>query len=140
MNRESLAYSVAEILLKHLPEGLDQGSIEAIAADLVLLAESAPRSADDREGRRLAVITSVGKNRTGIIHGISEILTELNVDIVDIDQTLVRDNFAMMMVVDPTDCPVDFQSFKERLKARGQELGVGVFVQYEDLLRAVNRI
>ena len=140
MNRESLAYSVAEILLKHLPEGLDQERVEAITADLVLLSESLQRASDDREGHRLAVITSVGKNRAGIIYGISEILTELKVDIVDIDQTLVRDNFAMMMVVDPTDCPVDFQSFKERLKVRGQELGVEVFVQYEDLLRAVNRI
>ena len=61
-------------------------------------------------------------------------------DIVDINQTILHGNFAMIMVVDPSNAKVDFPSLKSLLKERGAREEVGVFLQYEDLMRELNRI
>lgn len=140
MDRRTLAYSVAEILLKHLPASVDATAVEAVTAELALLLEGRGAGAEERESHRLLVITSMGRNRPGIVHGISEVLAELQVDIVDMNQTLVRDNFALMIMADPVTSPHDFSAIKERLRQRGQQLGIQVYVQYEDLMRAVNRV
>lgn len=140
MDREELALAVARILVKHLPSTADTGAAGAIAAELVQLVERLRLDAPEVEGRRLAVLTVMGKNRSGIVHAFSEVLAEHSVDIVDINQTIVHGNFAMMMVVDPTSGPLQFSDLKAALKKRGEELAVNVYFQYEDLMRAVNRI
>lgn len=140
MDRRTLAYRVAEILLKHLPATVDSAAVEAVTAELALLLESQGAASEEREGHRLLAITSMGRNRPGIVHGIAEVLAELQVDIVDMNQTLVRDHFALMIMADPGTSPHDFSAIKERLKQRGDQLGIQVFVQYEDIMRAVNRV
>jgi ACT domain-containing protein len=138
MDKRRIALDVAKILLKHLPQELSQETIEKIAADVISLIEG--NSSDDDLKRRLAVLTVIGRNHSGIVHSFSEILAENNVDIIDINQTIVHGNFAMMMVVDPTDAKVDFLTLKHLLKERGKREDVGVFLQYEDLLKELNRM
>jgi ACT domain-containing protein len=140
MDREKLALEVARILVKHLPASAGAEAAGAVAADLVRLVERARLEDPEAEGRRLAVLTVMGQNRAGIVHAFSEILAEHSVDIVDINQTIVHGNFAMMMVVDPSSGSLSFSELKAALKGRGDELGVNVYFQYEDLMRAVNRI
>ncbi|MGC8722352.1 MAG: ACT domain-containing protein [Acidobacteriota bacterium] len=143
MDRERLAYGVAEILLRHLPQSSEPSAVEAITADLVRLLEakgSEAAASDELPGRRLVVLTVLGRNHSGIVHAFSEVLAEAAVDIVDINQTIVHGNFAMMMIVDPTSAKLSFSDLKAALKRRGDEVGVQVFVQYEDLMRALNRI
>jgi ACT domain-containing protein len=143
MDRERLAYQVAEILLRHLPQGAEPSAVEAVTADLVRLLEaqaSGVAATDEPPGRRLVVLTVLGRNHSGIVHAFSEVLAEAAVDIVDINQTIVHGNFAMMMIVDPTSAKLSFSDLKAALKRRGDEVGVQVFVQYEDLMRALNRI
>ena len=55
-----------------------------------------------------AVITVVGKDRTGIIAKISETLYGHDVNIVDISQNVMDDMFAMVMLVNIDHCTVDF--------------------------------
>jgi len=143
MNREKLLRAVSEIILRHVPEGLDDPSIEAIVADIIRLldVQISPEniSYDEPSGRRI-VITAIGRDQVGIIHAFSGILAERNVDILDVNQTILRGNFAMMMIVDPSSSNVTFQDLKSELKGRAEELGVQIFVQYEDLMRAVSRV
>ncbi len=140
MDREALAVAVAEILLRRLPENAGDDLIEAIVADLVRLIESSTPAPEGGEEPRHVVITALGRNQTGIVHAFSEILAERNVDIVDVNQTLVHGNFAMMIIANPEGASVSFDELKAELKQRGEERGVTVYVQYEDLMRAVNRI
>lgn len=140
MRRDALLTAVTEIILKHVPEGMEESSLEAIVADLALFLESMEAgSKSEQTGRRL-VITAIGRDQVGIIHAFSGILAERNVDILDVNQTILRGNFAMMMIVDPAASNVSFQELKEAMKNRAEELGVKVYVQYEDLMRAVSRI
>lgn len=139
MERKQIAIEVASSILKHLGENLNEEIIERIVADLVLIIERHSNFVEESQ-RRLAVLTVIGRNHSGIVHAFSEVLAENNVDIVDINQTIVHGNFAMMMVVDPTESKVDFMTLKNLLKERGKRENVGVFLQYEDLLRELNRI
>jgi len=140
MNREELVYAVTEVLLKRLPEGIGQERLEAIVADLARVLEPTAQPRPEDEERRFLVITVLGRNRSGIVHAFSEVLGDHSVDIVDINQTIVHGNFTMMMIVDPATSPTAFQDLKAALKKRGEDVGVKVYCQYEDMMRATNRI
>ena len=62
-----------------------------------------------------AIITVIGKDRVGIIHDVSKILLEKNINILDISQTILNGCFTMMMVVEFTDENSDLSIVKESL-------------------------
>ena len=71
-----------------------------------------------------AVITVVGKDRTGIIAKISETLYQHQVNIVDISQNVMEDMFAMVMLVNIDKCTVEFSTLADLLDKDGEELGI----------------
>lgn len=87
-----------------------------------------------------AVITVVGKDRTGIIAKISESLFKFGVNILDISQNVMDDMFAMVMFVDITRCTVDFTALTEALEEDGKALGMKVHCMHEDIFDAMHRI
>ena len=60
-----------------------------------------------------AIITVIGKDRVGIIHDVSKILLEKNINILDISQTILNGCFTMMMVVEFTDENSDLSIVKD---------------------------
>ena len=70
-----------------------------------------------------AVITVIGKDRVGIIHGVSGVLCSGGVNILDISQTIMQELFTMVMLVDVQHSTVSFEDLKAQLEAlRGAEL------------------
>ena len=91
------------------------------------------------EGNRL-IITVLGHDRVGIIYGISGVLANANVNILVISQTILQGFFTMVMVVDFSQSTVDLAELKRRLDEKGQELGLQVTVQREDIFRNMHRL
>ncbi|MGI5920686.1 MAG: ACT domain-containing protein [Syntrophomonadaceae bacterium] len=91
------------------------------------------------EGSRI-IITVIGHDRVGIIAGISAILAENNINILDISQTILQGFFTMVMVVDSTSSKVDVGQLREILSAKGRELGLEITVQHEDIFNFMHRI
>ena len=87
-----------------------------------------------------AVITVVGKDRTGIIAKISETLYGHDVNIVDISQNVMDDMFAMVMLVNIDHCTVDFTALADLLDKDGEELGMKIQTMHEDIFNAMHRI
>ncbi|NLV63724.1 MAG: ACT domain-containing protein [Clostridiaceae bacterium] len=87
-----------------------------------------------------AVITVIGYDRVGLIAGISAVLAESNVNILDISQTTMQDLFTMMMLVDLDGLNIDFSELKDRLENKGKELGVDVRIQREEIFKSMHRI
>lgn len=87
-----------------------------------------------------AVITVVGKDRTGIIAKISDSLYQFKVNILDISQNVMDDMFAMVMFVDITRCTVDFTELTAALDQDGAALGMKVHCMHEDIFNAMHRI
>jgi ACT domain-containing protein len=86
------------------------------------------------------IITVVGKDRVGIIASVCTYLAEEKVNILDISQTIVSGYFNMMMVVDLTTCANKFDDVVLALKKRGEEIGVDIRLQREDIFNSMHRI
>lgn len=87
-----------------------------------------------------AVITVLGKDRVGIIAGITAVLAESSVNILDISQTILQDYFTMIMITELPEDRLALPELAERLQAKGEELGVQVRVQHEAVFSAMHRI
>lgn len=87
-----------------------------------------------------AVVSVIGRDRTGIIAAVSGRLAELGVNIEDISQTIMQNNFVMIMLVDVKDAAAPFDRLGAELCAATAELGVTVHVQHEDLFNAMHRV
>ena len=85
-----------------------------------------------------AIVTVVGKDTVGIIAKVCVYLADNNVNIMDISQTIVDGYFNMMMVVDVTN--VEFDKIATGLKEVGEEIGVIIRCQREDIFDKMHRI
>ncbi|MBA7658299.1 hypothetical protein ES703_66249 [subsurface metagenome] len=87
-----------------------------------------------------AVITVIGKDRIGIIAGVSTELANARINILDISQTILQEYFVMIMIVDLTGTVEDLQAIQHKLDEKGKELGVQVKMQREDIFNAMHRV
>ena len=86
------------------------------------------------------VITVFGKDKVGIIAKTCAYLSEVNINILDISQTIVDGYFSMMMIVDISKISKPMEIAAEELKGIGKELGVIVSMQHEDIFNCMHRI
>lgn len=87
-----------------------------------------------------AVVSVIGKDRTGIIAAVSGKLNELDINIEDISQTIMQEYFVMIMLVDTAKAKTSLDELENALRAAVGELGVTVHVQHEDLFNAMQRV
>ena len=87
-----------------------------------------------------AVITVVGKDKVGIIHGVSGILNENNVNILNISQTIMDGYFTMIMLTDISNSTKDISSLKEIFKEFSLKNSLDISVQQEDIFNSMHRI
>ena len=87
-----------------------------------------------------AVVTVVGKDAVGIIANTCVALASYNVNVLDISQTVMQGYFTMMMVVDVSNCTVALAELCKAMDAKGQELGLSIRVQREDIFEAMHRV
>ena len=87
-----------------------------------------------------AVITVVGHDRVGIIASVSAKLTEFNVNILDISQTVMQDYFTMIMMTDISGLNTSFGEFSDAMAGLGEEIGMKIKVQHEDIFNSMHRI
>lgn len=87
-----------------------------------------------------AVITVVGKDSVGIIAKTCTYLSENNVNILDISQTIVQGYFNMMMIVDLSAAKTGFSKIEQKLSEIGKEMGVVVHTQKEEIFEMMHRI
>lgn len=86
------------------------------------------------------IITVVGKDTVGIIAKVCTYLAENKVNILDISQTIVQEYFNMMMIVDMSGADKDFGSISSELENIGEEIGVHIKLQHEDIFNKMHRI
>ena len=87
-----------------------------------------------------AIVTVIGKDQVGIIAAVCALLSEKNVNVLDISQTILQEYFTMIMLVDVADATVPFARLREDLSAAGQERNLDIRIQREDIFNAMHRI
>ncbi len=91
------------------------------------------------EGKKI-IITVLGHDKVGIIAGISAILAQAQINILDINQTIMQGFFTMVMVADITESKIDIAELREILNRKGQDMELQITVQHEDIFRFMHRI
>ena len=86
------------------------------------------------------IITVVGKDTVGIIASVCTYLAAQQVNILDISQTIVQEFFNMMMIVDLTKSVKAFDQLSDELVKIGNDTGVQVKCQLEDIFDKMHRI
>lgn len=88
------------------------------------------------------VISVLGKDRSGVVAAIAGVLAECGANIDDISQTILGENrmFSMTMMVTLDVATADFNTVQERLTAVGEDLGMQVIIQREDVFQMMYKI
>jgi ACT domain-containing protein len=87
-----------------------------------------------------AIITVVGSDKVGIIAKVSTFLAERNINIEDINQTILSGNFVMMMMVSLSEGTRDLETIKAELSGMGEAMNVSISLMHEKVFGAMHRI
>ena len=86
------------------------------------------------------IITVLGKDTVGIIAKVCTYLAGSNINILDINQTIVQDYFNMMMIADMSGTDKPLEEIMSDLDRIGGEIGVNIRVQREEIFTSMHRI
>src|SRR5688572_14648238 len=159
MANEDLIYRLTKAVYSRLGGSADEQAVEQLVTELYREVEPflgsnggqytsfPPRpsniktSSPAEEGSSGRMVISVfGVDHPGIVAGVAQILAAADCSIVDINQTVVRGKFAMVIIADTSRARDSATELKERLRLEGEKLGVRIYAQREDLFNAMHRI
>ena len=87
-----------------------------------------------------AIVTVIGKDQVGIIAAVCTLLSEKNVNVLDISQTILQEYFTMTMLVDVSQATIPFTKLAEALAQAGRDCSLDIRIQREDIFDAMHRI
>jgi ACT domain-containing protein len=156
MPNEELIYRITRAVYDRLGAAADENTVEQLVTDIYRQVEPELRNGgssasfapgastpggSSREGSADRLIVSVfGVDHPGIVAGVSQILADAGCSIVDINQTVVQGKFAMVIIANTSRSKMSAAELKERFRAEGEQLGVRIYAQREDLFNAMHRI
>ena len=144
MANEDLIYRITRAVYERLGPSADEQMVEQLVTDIyreVGQATSSETGAAAPSSSSARVIISVfGVDHPGIVAGVSQILADASCSIIDINQTVVQGKFAMVIIGDTSRARESTAELKERLRRAGEQLGVRIYAQREDLFNAMHRV
>ena len=87
-----------------------------------------------------AVVTVVGHDAKGIIAKVSAKCADFGGNIVEISQSVLKEYFAMIMVIEVSDITVPFSTLVEELRVLGENNGLDIRTMHEDVFNSMHRI
>lgn len=86
-----------------------------------------------------AVLTVIGKDKVGIIAGVSQTLATLDINILDVSQTIMQEYFTMMMMLQ-VQPQADYEAIRTQLNQLGEQLDVKISIQNEEIFDAMHKL
>ena len=87
-----------------------------------------------------AIVTVLGNDNVGIIAAVCQCLASYNINILDISQTILQGKFTMIMAVDMAEASESFADVAKGLDLLGQERGLSIHIQREEIFDAMHNI
>lgn len=87
-----------------------------------------------------AIVTVIGRDQVGIIAAVCALLSQHNVNVLDISQTILQEYFTMIMLVDVGEASVSFAELSRELDEAGKDRGLSIRIMREDIFNAMHRI
>lgn len=85
-----------------------------------------------------AVVTVIGKDMVGILAKVSTTCAEANANVIEVNQSVLQEFFAMVMLIDITNMNCELNELKDRLASNVQ--GMTIHVMHEDIFNSMHRI
>lgn len=86
------------------------------------------------------VLTIVGKDKVGITAKVSNALADMNINIININQNIMQGFFNMVLIADMAEANVSIAEARDKMAALGEEIGVEIRLQSEEIFSAMHRI
>lgn len=86
------------------------------------------------------VLTIVGKDKVGITAKVSNALAEMNINIININQNIMQGFFNMVLIADMAEANVPIAEARDKMATLGEEIGVEIRLQSEEIFSAMHRI
>ncbi|WP_405378623.1 ACT domain-containing protein [Phascolarctobacterium sp.] len=86
------------------------------------------------------VLTIVGKDKVGITAKVANALADMNINIININQNIMQGFFNMVLIADMAGANVSLAAARDRMTALGEEIGVEIRLQSEEIFTAMHRI
>ena len=87
-----------------------------------------------------AVVTVIGKDSVGIIATVSSECAKFGGNILDISQSVMREYFAMIMLVEIDKLSISFSKFADALAALGREQGLDIRAMHEYIFNTMHHV
>lgn len=87
-----------------------------------------------------AIITVMGKDQVGILAKVSTVCANYNLNVLEVNQTIINTMFNMIMVVDIDNIKSNLKEFKEEMENIGKELKMKIHVMHEDIFNSMHKI
>ena len=87
-----------------------------------------------------AIVTVTGPDRVGIIAEVCGLLARLGVNVLDVSQTIMDVYFTMTMLVDLSQANKPFDTIRDALIDKGQDMALSIRIQREDIFDAMHQI
>lgn len=162
MANEELIYRITRAVYGRLGTGADESMVEQLVTDVYRAIEPVvtsdgggggaggggqgsrtrerEREARDAGSASRLIVSVFGVDHPGIVAGVSQVLAEAACSIIDINQTVVQGKFAMVIIADMSRARETATALKDRFRRAGEQLGVRIYAQREDLFNAMHRI
>jgi ACT domain-containing protein len=85
-----------------------------------------------------AVITVIGKDMVGILANVSAGCADANANILEVTQSVLREFFCMVMLIDIGKMNVSIREFEEGLRGRAE--GMEIHVMHEEIFNSMHRV
>ena len=87
-----------------------------------------------------AIVSVIGRDTVGILSKVSGECARHNANIIDVSQSVMKDMFTMIMIIDISELTSDFSLLSEELSKLGDEIGMKIHVMHENIFNAMHRI
>ncbi len=87
-----------------------------------------------------AIVTVVGEDQVGIIAAVCVELASYNVNVLDINQTVMQGYFTMMMVVDVSASTLPLAELAQKMEEKGKTMNLSIRLQRGDIFKAMHRV
>ena len=87
-----------------------------------------------------SILTVIGKDQVGIIAGISSELQKFNINILNVNQTIMDGYFTMIMLLDQSNANANIDEIKKGLDLKGKDLKVDIKIQREEIFNLMHSV
>lgn len=141
---------IAEQVVQQLGTHATPANVEKIVYDTIeRIEQQQSRKSSENISKRVSdtsvstdrvIVTAFGKNKIGILGGITSTLARTNCDVIDLSQKILKEFFTIMLLVDISNSNLDFEGVKQELISTGEEFDLKVVVQHEEIFKTMHRI